>query len=129
VAVGYMYVLTNSAFSPDLVKVGYTCGEPQIRARDSASVTGVPQDFTIEYFALSRDVEDVEKLIHPALDEHRINDSREFFRLSVSDAIEKVKSLLREPVSSYRRPGNGILCRRCGATKDSGQAHCSTCGF
>ena len=76
-----VYVLTNPAM-PNLVKIGCTERSIEERLRELASVPGVPLPF--ECF-LAVEVEDfrvVERALHHAFGDHRINQRREFFKLS-----------------------------------------------
>ena len=135
-ASGYIYVLSNPSM-PGLLKIGYTCEDVQIRARALSSTTGVPGPFEIEYFYLSGDVEEVEKLVHRALRESRHTEVREFFTAPLDDVISLIEQHVRPPVTSFRRtpPANkavsGTTCRRCGFgfERNDRARFCPRCGF
>lgn len=75
---GYVYVLTNPVM-PDLIKIGI--------ARDVAArmrslyQSGVPVPFECFYAKHVASCRQVEAALHKAFDPHRVNKSREFFRL------------------------------------------------
>jgi hypothetical protein len=84
-----VYLLTNPSI-PDLVKVGRTSNlENRIRSLSSHSGVAVP----FECFHASEvlDAQEVEKRLHDAFGDHRINPKREFFRIHP----ERVVSILK----------------------------------
>ena len=85
---GIVYVLTNEAM-PGLVKIGKTSGALEKRMRELYK-TGVPIPFTCFYTVKVDDADFVEKKIHQAFDDMRLNESREFFTI----APEKIKAAL-----------------------------------
>ena len=94
-ALGYIYILSTPTI-PGLLKIGFTCGNVEKRALELRS-TGVADPFEVEYFCLSDDVEEVEKIIHLKLSAHRHNENREFFRISFDDAVAEVTQAIRRP--------------------------------
>ncbi len=89
---GYVYVMTN-AYMPGLAKIGSSRKHPEYRAAQLASATSVPDDFTIAYYLDYHDAFVAEAAIHRHFEGQRVNKSREFFRLSVSDAVAFLKSI------------------------------------
>ena len=75
-----VYVLTNEAM-PGLVKVGKTSGSLEKRMRDLYK-TGVPIPFSCFYAVDVKDADFVERKIHEAFDDMRLNESREFFTIA-----------------------------------------------
>ncbi len=134
-AVGYIYVLSNSAMGK-LLKIGFTCGSVEKRAAELSGATNVPSAFIVEYFHISEDVEEIERLAHAELNERRYNENREFFDTSVADAIAVIQRLVRQPeVRFQREPKNNVdatfACRRCGFlyTRSAAKQYCPKCGF
>ena len=82
---GFIYIMSNPAH-PGLLKIGQTGRDPDIR-RKALSSTGVPEEFVIEYQALSSDYEALEKKIHRKLSDVRLSKGKEFFKISVPEAI------------------------------------------
>jgi hypothetical protein len=100
---GYIYVLDNIGLI-GLVKIGYTCGSAFGRAKQ-LSTTSVPYPFRVRYLARVRKPERVEKEVHALLDDKRVNNSREFFEVSIEqaiDAIESIATYLKMQDSSQR---------------------------
>lgn len=137
VAVGYMYILSNASMG-DLLKIGYTCGSVDARAKELAAATGVPSEFVVEYFYLTSDVETVEQLAHEELAPFRHNTRREFFAVSITEALNTIQRHLRKPKESYlRSPDHSepllapSTCHRCGAafTRSTEMRYCAQCEF
>jgi hypothetical protein len=70
-AIGYIYVMRNPTM-PGLLKIGFTCGSVERRRRELSGATGVPQEFTMEYFQLTEDAEETETRAHGELNTHRV---------------------------------------------------------
>src|SRR6266446_3877164 len=87
VAEGNIYILFNPGLK-NLVKIGKTRRSPDERA-DELSSTGVPHRFVVVYEHGVSDCDKAEQEIHEALVKYRINKNREFFRLSVKEAISR----------------------------------------
>lgn len=88
----WIYVLSNVSI-PNMVKIGYTRLTPEERARKISSSTGVPTPFVIEFAFKCHEGEFLENEIHRSLDMYRVNNNREFFEISVSEAINIVKQI------------------------------------
>jgi hypothetical protein len=82
---GWVYILSNVAM-PGLLKVGQTTRSPEERALELAT-TGVPTPFEVEVAWPVDDVREAERQAHAALDRFRVSDSREWFRVSVPEAL------------------------------------------
>lgn len=86
---GYVYVMINPSYE-GLVKIGKTTREPEERAKELSASTSVPTPFVVVYKRLFKNCHVAEMTAHEILGErgYRINDSREFFSVSISDAID-----------------------------------------
>lgn len=84
-----IYILTNEAM-PGYVKIGKTTNNLQ-RIKDLSSSTSVPLPFICHHASIVKDNNFVEKQLHDAFDDSRINPKREFFIISP----ERVVSALR----------------------------------
>jgi hypothetical protein len=93
--VGRVYVLSNKAM-PGLLKIGYTMNTVEGRVKELSSATGVPSEFFIEYQVECRDPMGVEALVHESLQSSRHNDSREFFAISLPNAIALIRKYATE---------------------------------
>ena len=98
-----VYVLTNEAM-PGLVKVGKTSGPLEKRMRELYK-TGVPIPFSCFYAVDVDDADFVERKIHEAFDDVRLNESREFFTI----APEKVKAALEITGGKEVTPSEEII--------------------
>lgn len=88
---GWIYILSNPCM-PGLLKIGMTTNPPSVRAKELSSSTGVPEKFVVEGAYFSDDPRGDEAAIHSALNEHRINEAREFFKCSLAVADEVCRS-------------------------------------
>jgi len=87
-----VYVLTNPAM-PGLVKIGSTAQEEvDVRMKQLFS-TGVPVPFDCAFACRVPDAHMVERAIHHAFGNHRINPTREFFRIEPERVISILKLL------------------------------------
>lgn len=107
--IGFVYVLTNVSM-PDLVKVGLTTWLPEDRARD-LHTTGLPTPFEVAFQTATSRPKAVESRAHEILAEHRVNPRREFFRVSVAEAVEAVRLATVEAagIESWSSPHRYIL--------------------
>lgn len=80
-----VYLLTNPTM-PDLVKIGRTA-DLEARLRQLSTHSGVPVPFECFYACEVEDSVKVEKALHDAFGDHRINSRREFFRLNPDRAV------------------------------------------
>lgn len=98
---GWLYLLTNPAM-PGLVKIGMTTRSPEERAQELAS-TGVPLPFHVAAAWAVDDVRAAERDAHAALARYRVNDAREWFRLSVPEAMRALgRSTASKPTLGRR---------------------------
>lgn len=80
-----VYLLTNPTMH-DLVKIGRTT-DLEARLRSLSTHSGVPVPFECYYACEVRDSVKVERALHDAFGDHRINPKREFFRLNPERAL------------------------------------------
>ena len=97
---GYIYVLTNPAM-PGVVKIGRTDRDPRDRARELRT-TGVPSPFEVAHSCLVDDSVSFEAQIHHLLAASgaRPLRDREFFAISVDQAVELIQTLAGESAPS-----------------------------
>ncbi len=88
---GYIYVLFNPLMT-GLVKVGKTTRDPEERAAELSSSTGVPTPFIVAYQREVNDCTRAEDFVHSYLTNLgcRVNNNREFFRASLTTAIDAI---------------------------------------
>jgi hypothetical protein len=103
---GYVYILSNRSM-PGLVKIGKTTTSPSQRMAELHS-TGVPTPFELEFAAEVADCHSCERDAHSALTEHRVSSKREFFRVSVPEAIKKILPMLGDYTLVNVKESHGI---------------------
>lgn len=86
---GWVYIISNPAM-PDLVKVGYSTKDPELRARELNN-TGAPHAYIVEYEMLIEDPFRLEQQTHKALTCFR--EDREWFRCSCEEAIATIQRM------------------------------------
>lgn len=87
---GFVYLLTNASM-PGFVKIGMTTRNPAVRAREISSATGVPTAFVLEGYVPTPDAARTERAVHAVIDNRRVSQGREFFRIDVDDAMRVVR--------------------------------------
>jgi hypothetical protein len=91
--VGHIYILSNPSLK-DIIKIGFTLDNVEERASKLSRSTSIPLDFHIEHEFITESPEQVEKLVHDALKEYRVNPKKEFFRVTTEKSIEVIESIL-----------------------------------
>ena len=87
---GWVYVLDNPSM-PGKVKIGFTERIPDIRASE-LDATGVPTPFDLQFTALVDRAFELEQAVHASMDVNRVRQNREWFDLTVHEAIKAIKS-------------------------------------
>ena len=83
----WVYILSNPT-QPGLLKIGYTKNLPEKRAKQISSATGVALPYKVEWAYQCFNGEMVEREVHHKLKTQRINNSKEFFQISLEEAKE-----------------------------------------
>ena len=96
---GWVYVLVNDSIDGQ-VKVGFTSGLPEDRARE-LHTSGVPTPYKVATAFLFTDkAYQIEREAHSLLNDWRVSPDREFFRcsgLDAADAIQRASEQLNQP--------------------------------
>jgi hypothetical protein len=90
---GYVYCLSNPAM-PGLLKIGFTDRPIVNRLKELSAATGVPEAFEVEFCVRVRNASDLERRLHFELREFRVSTQKEFFRLSIEEAVNRILSFL-----------------------------------
>lgn len=93
---GFIYVLANACM-PGIYKMGMTTNSPEQRAKEISSSTGVPAPFTVVAAFHSKNPAQDERMVHEGWAKHRVNQGREFFRLTdgeLSDALLELGTII-----------------------------------
>ena len=96
--IGFIYIMSNPAYQGSL-KIGQSGKDPEGRRKELGS-TGVLEEFVLEYRALSEDYESLEREIHRSLAGVRVSPKKEFFTISVPEAIDKIREVAGSRIES-----------------------------
>lgn len=87
---GFVYALTNKSM-PGLVKIGYTTKHPRTRMAELSKSTACATPFDLLAYFGTEEPANVERVIHRALDEFRVNGGREFFNCTMYDIQDEFR--------------------------------------
>jgi T5orf172 domain len=104
---GFVYVLSNPAH-PGLMKIGYSTKVPEERAAELWS-TGVTEPFSLEYYCLVEHARALESKVHERLSFYRYRANREFFAVSVFDAIQAIRICGTDIKHEWESPNHSFL--------------------
>lgn len=109
---GWVYIMKNKGM-PGLLKIGMTTRTPEARAQELSS-TGVPHPFEVCFAVRVSDCHAVETKLHLALETFRVNNRREFFKMTLGQARRRVKGAaaahrLRDKLDSPVMRSVGVL--------------------
>lgn len=96
-----IYILTNEAMS-GYVKIGRTSTSLEQRVRGLNSSTSIPLPFTVFYACIVKDAQFVERQLHDAFDDNRVNPRREFFRVAPERVVAALKLAEIENITPKR---------------------------
>jgi hypothetical protein len=94
-----VYVLTNPAM-PGLVKIGKTTQLEVEERMKQLYGTGVPVPFDCAFACQVKDATEVEKALHFAFGNGRVNPNREFFRIEAERVIAVLKLLKVDDITT-----------------------------
>ena len=86
-----VYIFANPSF-PDFIKIG-RCEDLDQRLASLSSNTALPLPFECVYACSVADAPKVERALHRAFNEYRVNPKREFFRMEPEPVIEILELL------------------------------------
>jgi hypothetical protein len=100
---GWVYVITNKAM-PDLVKVGYSMTDPDLRAKE-LNHTGSPHPYLVEYELLIDEPRQVEQKTHKLLSAK--HEGKEWFRCTPEEAVVAIRQIAGDRIitetNKYKR--------------------------
>lgn len=99
---GVIYILKNE-WMPDVLKIGYTAGNPEERARSLSNGKGVPSHYEVVYSKEVADLQAEEMRVHTELAEYRTSLGREFFKVDRQTAVNVIKR-------DRSTKGRGYIC-------------------
>ena len=86
----WVYVLSNPSLPKEYLKIGYTKLNPEERAIQISSATGVPTPYKVEWAYKCFNGEIVERMTHEKLKAFRVNNRKEFFHISLEEAKDNI---------------------------------------
>jgi hypothetical protein len=93
--VGFVYIMSSPLFSR--IKIGKSTKDPsKDRLSELNQETGNPEKFKCEYYALVGNENTLERAIHKRFASRRPNPKREFFDVSILEAIESIRDLSQD---------------------------------
>ena len=104
----YVYIMSNPSFEDDVFKIGWTREHPIKRAND-LHTSGVPTPFVVESVIITMEGVKLEKRLHTHLKRYRIENNREFFKISKDNLTEILTAELNlqlTPVTELDAPTN-----------------------
>jgi hypothetical protein len=123
--VGYVYILKNEAM-PGIYKIGVT-GREDLDERINELYNGktnIPLPFDCIFACKVENYKEVEKIIHNAFQDNRVNPNREFFtinpdrvipllkHLQIEDATENINNKINEAIPEIDKDANIKYLRR-----------------
>ena len=83
---GIVYIARNDIHEPNIYKIGKTLRtDLNERMDELTSHTGVLGEFRYEGYVLVDDVDECERILHEKFSHYRVENNREFFRLSLRE--------------------------------------------
>ena len=89
---GWIYVLTHPLMD-GICKIGATRKHPIQRTKELSTSTGVPGPYTLAYYRDFVDCFAAESYLHTRLNSYRVDVSREFFEVTVDEAIKAIRDV------------------------------------
>lgn len=94
---GYLYVISSPSL-PDMIKVGVTRRlNPSIRVKELSS-SSLPFPFELNAYCFNNDAFELESNMHNYFDAYRVSLNREFFYVSIEQAIDVLKNNFNQEV-------------------------------
>lgn len=91
---GYIYILSERS-QPELLKIGMTTRSVEERVKEINAATGVAVPFGVRAVWRVHDPKQAESDIHALLDEYRLRNDREFFRMRFNDALDAINTYIK----------------------------------
>lgn len=97
---GYLYIISSPSL-PNMVKVGVTRRlDPYTRVKELSS-SSLPFPFELHAYALCEDCFGIESAMHEHFNAKRVAENREFFYITVEEAITQLKAFGEEVRYAY----------------------------
>ena len=129
----YVYILSNTSFNDNIFKIGWSRNNPVIRA-NNLYTSGVPTPFIIEFVISTYNGNKLETVIHNYLKQYRINEKREFFKLTKEQIYTMINDLKLELINVNLDIQNEISNKKINNTdmlksKNNKNYNCEICNY
>ena len=101
---GYCYLMRNEAMKEGILKIGASTCLPEERAKQLTASTSSALPFVVLYSRATNDVNATEAAMHSAFAAQRVNEGREYFRVSLYEAARTLDSLCADTFSRFDPP-------------------------
>lgn len=91
---GYIYILSRRE-DPDILKIGMTTRDVEVRLKEINSATGVLYPYSVRIIIKVEKPKEAENCIFEELDDFRIRKDREFFNIEFKVAINMINKCLK----------------------------------
>ena len=97
----YIYFMSNASFDEDVIKIGWSRKHPSLRACELYT-SGLPTPFVVEFVIITSkgNGSKLEKNIHKYLNQYRINNKREFFKINKNDLFNIITDELKLEITN-----------------------------
>ena len=106
---GYIYIMSNPSYK-GIYKIGVSRTHPHKRREQLSASTSTITPFVLEYYLQCVSPFDAEVEVHEALAVYRVNENREFFRISFHEAVRAIERIVgvSKWADRYSSGGNEI---------------------
>ena len=102
---GIVYIARNDIHEPNIYKIGKTLRtDLNERMDELTSHTGVLGEFRYEGYVLVDDVDECERKLHEKFSHYRVQNNREFFRLSLREIIFEINNIIADKIIRNNLP-------------------------
>lgn len=96
--------MRNEAMKEGILKIGACTCLPEERAKQLTASTSSALPFVVLYSRATQDVNATEAAMHAAFAAQRVNEGREYFRVSLYEAARTLDSLCADTFSRFDPP-------------------------
>lgn len=96
---GNVYIASNISF-PHLLKIGCTSKDVHRRIYELSSCTSIPTEFKLEFDCHCLNYIHAEKIVHQFLEKFRFKKNKEFFEITIEEAIQKTREAIKDLIIS-----------------------------
>ncbi|WP_199155815.1 GIY-YIG nuclease family protein [Chromobacterium sp. ASV23] len=91
---GFIYLASKPGFKDNLLKIGVSKNQPQLRLAALSKSTAAPAEFELLYANSTQDAKKVESRVHSLLKKYRFRSQKEYFNIAPPDAIKVIDKII-----------------------------------